>query len=230
MSSMTISVPAAVTPCLREGAYWFVGDIAELIDHTPRDATSENDASAFREVRTKLDGAWSLLDAMAGARRLLETRLSDMPNSDPQKPARTDEYQLLRQFAVQVTEGQSQCIRESDKTGDSRHVDRDRRRRVVAGAVDVDARRDAVSTGCLVAMGQTPRPAHGSAPSFNTEQGHGVLSGARSITVAELIPGSTESLGRIRGEVKLDRRAGLCRHRRGRQRDEQTTGTRGDCS
>jgi BMFP domain-containing protein YqiC len=67
--SQTTTIPELLLPRVREGLYALVASICETADHAAGDPDRELDSSTYREIRRRLEGAWSLLDVVGWTAR-----------------------------------------------------------------------------------------------------------------------------------------------------------------
>jgi hypothetical protein len=119
---MPVRIPAALLPCLREGALTLARDVAEAIDH----------GDDLRECTDRLRAIYELLDAIdastAGGSAalamgdhvqtvaqavaimlpLMTSAVSDLKSADPARLAvATDELRLMRELAARVSHARS---------------------------------------------------------------------------------------------------------------------------
>lgn len=126
MSETTIS--ETLLPRVREGLYSRVASICETADHAAGDPDREIDPSAYREIRRRLEGAWSLLDVVGWTARensaavrvdverhgatllaaietmlpMMAVWLRELEHDDPCRRDRVEELRALEQLGAAV--------------------------------------------------------------------------------------------------------------------------------
>ncbi len=128
MSQTTIS--ETLLPCVREGLYTLVASICETADHAAGDPDREIDPSAYREIRRRLEGAWSLLDVVGWTARensaavrvdvlqhgeallavieamqpMMAVWVSELEHDDPCRRERAEELRALERLGAAVAD------------------------------------------------------------------------------------------------------------------------------
>ena len=126
--SETTTISETLLPRVREGLYTLVANICEKADHAAGDPDREVEPATYREIRCRLEGAWSLLDVVGWTARensaavrvgvsqhgeallaAIETMLpmmavwvSELKHDDPCRRERYEELRALKRLGAVV--------------------------------------------------------------------------------------------------------------------------------
>jgi hypothetical protein len=126
--SETTTISETLLPRVREGLYTLIASICEAADAAAGDPAREVEPSTYREIRRRLEGAWSLLDVVGWTARensaavrvdveqhreallaAIETMLpmvavwaSELKHDDPCRRERFEELRALKRLGAAV--------------------------------------------------------------------------------------------------------------------------------